>query len=69
MREERKQNDGVANDIHERDLSFMKKVYTSAMFVAEYLNWDMVKCDDKDKMKSIDEIHEKVYSLVKVKNK
>lgn len=67
MREARKQNDGVANDIHERDLSFMKKAYTSAMFVAEYLNWDMIKCDDEDKMKSIDEIHEKVYSLVKVK--
>jgi len=69
MRQARKQNDGVANDIHERDLSFMKKVYTSAMFVAEYLNWDMVKCDDENGMKSIDEIHEKVYSLVKVKNK
>ena len=67
MREARKQNDGVANDIHERDLSFMKKVYNSAMFVAEYLNWDMVKCDDGEKIKSIDEIHEKVYSLVKVK--
>ena len=67
MREARKQNDGVANDIHERDLNFMKKVYNSAMYVAEYLNWDMVKCDDDNRMKSIDEIHEKVYSLVKVK--
>lgn len=67
MREARKQNDGVENDIHERDLSFMKKVYDSAMFVAEYLNWNMVKCDDGEKIKPIDEIHEKVYSLVKVK--
>ena len=67
MREARKQNDGVENDIYERDLSFMKKVYDSAMFVAEYLNWDIVKCDNETEMKSIDEIHEKVYSLVKVK--
>ena len=67
IRLSRKQNAGVVNDIHERDLSFMKKVYTSAMFVADYLNWDMVKCNDGDYMLSIDDIHEKVYSLVKTR--
>ena len=48
---------------------FIKKEYDLVMFVIEYLNWDMVKCDNENEMKHIDEIHEKVYSLVKVKNK
>lgn len=67
MRANRKQNDGIENDIHERDIEFMKKVYDSAMFVAEYLGWNMIRCDDGDKMKSVDDIHEEVYRLVKKK--
>lgn len=65
LRKERKQNDGVVNDIHERDLEFMKKVYKSAMFVADYLNWDRVECSENDKMRSIEDIHDDVYRLVK----
>ena len=65
LRQERKQNDGVVNDIHERDLEFMKKVYESAMFCADYFDWDKVECSDNDKMRSIEDIHEDVYKLVK----
>lgn len=68
LRNSRKENDGVVNDIHERDLEFMKKVYKSAMFVADYLSWDKVECNNYDEMKSIGEIHEDVYKLIK-KNK
>ena len=69
MRKARKENDGVSNDIHERAIDFMKKVYASAMFVADYLSWDKIECSDNDKMRSIDDIHEEVYKLVKCKNK
>lgn len=65
MRKARKQNEGVTNDIHESNLDFMKKVYESAMFIADYLSWDKVQCNDGDKMRSINDIHEEVYSLVK----
>ncbi|MCR4581233.1 MAG: hypothetical protein K5666_01835 [Bacilli bacterium] len=65
MRNARKQNDGVQNDIHERDLDFMKKVYYNAMFIADYLNWEQVQCDDANKLKSIEEIHEDVYRRVR----
>lgn len=68
MRKARKINDGVVNDIHESNLSFMKKVYESAMFVADYLSWDKVKCNNGDKMRSIEDIHEEVYALVKKGN-
>ena len=43
----------------------MKSVYDSAMFVADYLSWDMIKCNDGDKMRSISDIHEEIYNLVK----
>ena len=65
MRNARKSNDGVPNDIHERDIEFMKRVYESAMFVADYLGWSQVQCNDQNRMKSIEEIHEDVYKLVK----
>ena len=64
MRNARKMNAGVTNDIHESDLEFMKKVYESAMFVADYLGWSAVQCNNGNQMKSIDEIHEDVYRLV-----
>ena len=52
-------------DIHEADLEFMKKVYDNAMFIADYLSWDKVKCDNSDNMRSIPEIHKDVYNLVR----
>lgn len=65
MRNARKQNEGINNDIHEINLDFMKKVYESAMFVADYLSWNKVQCNNGDTMRTIDDIHEEVYSLVK----
>ena len=64
MRNARKQNEGLENDIHERDLIFMKKVYDNAMFLADYLGWTKIKCNDGNRMKSIEEIHEEIKSLV-----
>ena len=68
MRNARKQNDGIMNDIHEIDLEYMRKVYGSSTFIADYLSWDIVECNKDDKMLGIDEIHQKVYSLVKKNN-
>ena len=65
LRYKRKTNDGITNDIHERDLAYMKKVYDNAMFVADYLSWQKVKCDEDFKMRSIDSLRQEIYSLVK----
>ena len=65
MRKNRKENEGLKNDIHEADLDFMHKVYENAMFVADYLSWDKVNCSKDDKMRSIEDIHEEVYQYVK----
>ena len=69
MRNARKQNEGLENDVHERDLSFMKKVYDNAMFLADYLGWNKIKCNDGDKMKSIEDIHKEINLLIKGKTR
>ena len=65
IRNARKQNDGIANDIHERNIDFMKKVYDNAMFLADYLSWDKVKCDENGSLRKIEDIHEENYQKVK----
>lgn len=66
MRKNRKENDGISHDIHERDLHYMKKVYDNAMFVAKYCNWKLINCskDYGRVMKTPAEIHDEIYREV-----
>lgn len=67
MRKKRKQNDGIKDDIYEKDISLMKKIYENAIFVAEYLNFSKVSCNNDNEMRSINDIHDDIYRLVKKK--
>lgn len=67
MRNSRKNNDGISNDLHECNLEYMKKVYDNAVFVANYLSWQTIECSSNNQLKSCEEIHEDVYKLVKKK--
>ena len=56
----------VTKDRFEADPEGMKRVYENALYVADYLNWPMVKCDDDNgQMRPREEIHEDVFRLVK----
>lgn len=66
IRSKRVTNDGVVNDIHERNFTFMRKVYENSMFVADYLGWDMVKCDNDTSLKNVYEIHEDIKKMIKI---
>ena len=65
LKAEREKKLNIEGDIHEKDLVFMRKVYDNAMFIADYLKWSKVKCDEGDHMRSIEDIHEEVKGLVK----
>ena len=52
MRESRINNEGLQNDLHERDINYLKEVYDNAMFVANHLSWNIVNCNDGDKLRS-----------------
>ena len=64
MRKARKENEGLSNDIHERDLSFMKKVYDNAVFLADYFGWSKVECSCESGMLQIEEIHSKIVEII-----
>ena len=63
LRLSRVDNEGIKNDLHERDLEFMKKVYTNALFVADYLNWNKIECSLNGKMRSIEDIKSDIEKL------
>ena len=69
MRNGRVQNDGIKNDLHERDIEYMREVYDNAMFVANHLSWDIVECNDGYKLRSREDIHNEIYHLVRKKTK
>lgn len=66
LRNKRQSNDGIQNDIHEKDVKYLKKTYDNAVFVAKYLNWTIIDCYSDNKMKSIEEIHEEIYSQMHI---
>lgn len=61
-RETRKSESGIIDDIHERDMCFMKRVYDNSLFVAEYLGWKVIRCDDGENMKPVEEINFEMYN-------
>ena len=65
IRNMRIENEGVANDIHESNLDFMRKVYNSAMFVADYLKWDKIKCDKGENLRGIEDINNEIFEVLK----
>lgn len=69
LRNKRENNDGISNDIHEKNIDFMKKVYDNANFVADYLNWDKIECTDGEKFKKIEEIHTEICKILKLTKK
>lgn len=67
MRAARKVNEGnITNDIHEHDLSYLRKVYDNSMFVAEHLGWTMINCADGagNSMRTPEDIHQEIYQKI-----
>lgn len=65
IKNKRKENDGIKNDIHERDLTFMKNVSDTSISIANKFNWCYIECMQNDEMRTIEDIHEDVYKKVK----
>ena len=65
LKNKRKENDGIQNDIHERDMIFMKTVADASTSIADKFNWEYVECMNNKQMRGIGDIHEEVYKKVK----
>ena len=55
LRNQRTSNEGIDNDIHERNIKLMEKIYENSLFIANYLNWDFVECSNGNEMKTKEE--------------
>ncbi len=51
-------------DVHERDVDYLKKCYSSAKYTAEKCGWETVKCFDGDSVRSIEDIGKDVFDCV-----
>ncbi|WP_315081866.1 thymidylate kinase [uncultured Clostridium sp.] len=52
-------------DIHENNKDYLAKSYYNSLEIADRYNWDKIKCNDGDNLKTIEEIHEEIYKNVK----
>ena len=52
-------------DIHEKDEKHLKKAYKNACELAKKYNWREINCVKNEKIRTIEDIHEEIYRLVK----
>jgi len=52
-------------DIHERDVEHLKDSYEAACELVEKYDWHEVKCVINEKVRTIEDIHEKIYKEIK----
>ena len=51
-------------DIHEQDMTYLATCREMGRKAANFYGWHMIQCVRDDQMRSIDDIHEEIYSLV-----
>ncbi len=52
-------------DIHEQDLAYLATCRQGGRYAAQYYGWKIVNCARDGQMRSIEDIHEEIYSLIK----
>lgn len=58
---------GEKQDIHEADTEHLRNASMSGMMAADILGWNVVECVNDGKMRTIEDIAEEVYNIVKNK--
>lgn len=52
-------------DIHEKDYDFLRQSYENSLQMANKLNWNIIKCTENGKLRTIEDINEEIYDIVK----
>ena len=52
-------------DIHEQDMGYLATCREMGRTAAEFYGWNVIQCVKDDEMRSIDDIHEEIYRLVR----
>lgn len=61
----RENRDNESKDVNEKDLNFLDKVYDNSLYVASKYSFKIIECSKDGKLRSIDDINEEIYSIVK----
>lgn len=61
----REQETGTQADIHEQDLAYLRTCRETAAEAADYYGWTKIRCVHQGALRSISDIHEEIYTLVK----
>ncbi len=56
----------MQKDIHESDSGYLERAYDNAMQIAAITGWQIVSCVKNGAVRSIEDIHEEIYHLVKM---
>ena len=62
----RERETGTRADIHEKDLCYLRTCRKTAAEAADYYGWTRIACIRDGKLRSIEDIHEEIYHLVKM---
>ena len=60
-----KSTGGEVKDIHESDSAYLEKSYKNAVYVAEKFGWKRISCVFGGAIRTIDDIHADIFSVVK----
>lgn len=61
----REQDTNTQADIHEKDMQYLATCRKTGRKAAEFYGWKMIECVRDGAMRSIEDIHEKIYRYVK----
>lgn len=65
MMRRREQDTNTHADIHEQDLAYLAACRQSGKAAAEFYGWQVIQCVKDGAMRSIEDIHEEIYRLVR----
>ena len=61
----REQDTNTTADIHEKDMAYLATCREMGRAAAAYYGWQVISCVKDGKMRSIEDIHNEIYTLVK----
>ena len=64
MMSKRYSGDETKKDIHESNIQYLLNCREAALVAAEEMGWYVIKCNNGDEPRSIDDIGEEIYGIV-----
>ena len=61
----REEATNTKGDIHETDTAYLGKCHECAAAAAEYYGWKKVKCTENGKMRTVEDIHDEIFTMLK----